>query len=65
MEVIINNETVRTEAQNLRQLMEEKFPEARGIAVAVGTQVVPRARWEATLLTEQSVITVISATRGG
>lgn len=65
MEVIINNESVETKAENLRQLMDERFPEAKGIAVALGTNVVGRSQWVDTPLTEGDVITVIRATRGG
>lgn len=65
MEVIINNEKYVTQAQNLEQLINEKFPDAKGIAAAIGTSVIPRGEWPKTRLEDQASITIIRATRGG
>jgi sulfur carrier protein len=40
-------------------------PEARGIAVAVDGEVVPRARWETRVLSEDARIEVLTAIQGG
>lgn len=65
MEVILNNEKIVTQAENLEQLILESLPDAGDIAVAVGTTVVRRCDWAATILNENDVVTVIRATRGG
>jgi sulfur carrier protein len=65
MNIRFNNENITTQAADLAALIAERLPGVRGIAVAVGTRVVPRDRWEQTLLTEGCSVTVIRATRGG
>jgi sulfur carrier protein len=40
-------------------------PEARGVAVAVNGEVVPRARWESQELPEDARVEVLSAMQGG
>jgi sulfur carrier protein len=40
-------------------------PDGRGIAVAVGGEVVPRGRWDATTLSDGSAVEVVSAVQGG
>ena len=40
-------------------------PDARGIAVAVDGEVVPRARWESFLLSEEARVEVLTAMQGG
>ena len=65
MEVSFNNETIATQAADLAALIAERLPDTKGVAVAVGTRVVPREQWENTPLTEGCTITVIRATRGG
>ena len=65
MEIIFNSEKITTGAATLAELIAERLPDARGIAVAVGATVVPRDRWAETPVTEQCTVTVIRATRGG
>ncbi len=65
MEVIINGRKTETEASNLEELMLATGPETGGIAVAVGTAVVPRPKWAETPLQEGAHITIIRATCGG
>ncbi len=38
---------------------------ARGVAVAVDEQVVPRPQWDATTLDDGAVVEIVSATPGG
>lgn len=65
MEVIFNNETITTQAIHLAELIAERLPDTKGIAVAVGTTVIPRDKWTETPVTDQCTVTVIRATRGG
>jgi thiamine biosynthesis protein ThiS len=65
MKICFNNENITTQAADLAALIAERLPGVQGIAVAVGTSVVPRDRWDKTPLTEGCSITVIRATRGG
>lgn len=65
MEVILNNEKIETQASTLAAFIEENIPDTAGIAIAVGTKVIPRAEWADTTLCEGAVITLIRATRGG
>ena len=43
----------------------ENAPEGRGVAVAVGGEVVPRAKWPSTELHEGSSVEVVVAVQGG
>jgi sulfur carrier protein len=40
-------------------------PEGRGVAVAIGGEVVPRAQWPTTEIDEGAAIEVVSAVQGG
>ena len=40
-------------------------PEGRGVAVAVGGEVVPRAQWTSTQLTDGAKVEVVVAVQGG
>jgi sulfur carrier protein len=40
-------------------------PDRRGIAVAVNGEVVPRGRWQATVLAEGQSVEVVEAMQGG
>ena len=40
-------------------------PEARGVAVAVDDEVVPRAQWESFVLSEHACVEVLTAMQGG
>ena len=52
--------TVDTVVQSLASA-----PEGRGVAVAVGGEVVPRAAWADTKLTEGAQVEVVAAVQGG
>jgi sulfur carrier protein len=52
-----------TVAAVLRRL--ELSPEARGIAVAVDGEVIPRAGWETCVLSDETRIEVLIAIQGG
>jgi sulfur carrier protein len=40
-------------------------PQARGVAVAVDGEVVPRARWDALILHDEARVEVLAAMQGG
>lgn len=68
MHVIVNGESRTFEvgatvADVVRTL--EVGPEARGVAVAVDGEVVPRGRWAGTVLLPQSRVEVLGAIGGG
>ncbi len=65
MEVIINGRPTSTQARTLAELIASQGIDTNGIAVAVGSRVIPRAQWETTPLEEGAVITLIRATQGG
>ncbi|MCD7962711.1 MAG: sulfur carrier protein ThiS [Rikenellaceae bacterium] len=65
MEILLNNERTETNAENLGELITEKLPDTKGIAVAVGMKVIPRDVWNDTVLKNGDSVTVIRATRGG
>ncbi len=65
MKIRLNNRDVDTRAFDLAALIAEQLADTQGIAVAVGTDVIPRERWAETLLSEGCAVTVIRATRGG
>ncbi|MCC8089751.1 MAG: sulfur carrier protein ThiS [Rikenellaceae bacterium] len=65
MEIILNNERTETTAVNLAQLISEKLPDTKGIAMAVGSDVISRSAWAETILKEGDNVTIIRATRGG
>jgi sulfur carrier protein len=43
----------------------ELSPQARGVAVAVDGEVVPRAQWESFALADQAQVEVLTAMQGG
>ncbi len=57
---IISGATVAAVVAELRP-----GPEGRGVAVAVGGEVVPRTEWGATALHEGARVEVVSAVQGG
>jgi len=65
MKVIINNKETNTEATTLAGLAVELALPAKGVAVAISNQMVPRSAWEATALAEGANIVIIKAACGG
>lgn len=67
MLITLNNEPHSTNADTLEALLLDHLgaiPTA-GLAVAVDGVVVPRSQWSSQLLTDGSVIDVLSAVQGG
>ena len=66
MNVKINNEpAVLADGTTLAQLAAERNLPDRGVAVAVGNAMVPRAEWGAQKLCEGDKLTVIRVACGG
>lgn len=66
MKLTINKTPVdATGLRTLAELLERENLNAPGMAVALGTRVVPRKAWPDTLLEENMSITVIGAVCGG
>jgi sulfur carrier protein len=68
MKIKVNGEERILEVQmNLGDLIEEEFDgkEARGIAVAVNNSIVPKQKWDTTLINEDDRIEIVHAVQGG
>lgn len=65
MKVRINNTETETQSVTLHSLAEELNLPAKGIAVAINNQMIPRDQWHSTPLQEQANILIIKAVCGG
>jgi sulfur carrier protein len=68
MQIELNGEKHdAADGTTIRELLkgEEVDPEAKGLAVAVNAEVVPRSEWGGTLLKPGDVVEVIRAVQGG
>lgn len=67
MEVRINNQAHQfARGTSLQALLSEfGFTEAKGIAVAVNEEVMPKSSWQSYQLEANDTITIIRATQGG
>jgi sulfur carrier protein len=65
MLVIVNGERREIEATRVDALLRELEYEGAHFAVAVNTDVVPRARWAETALTSGDAIEILSPRQGG
>ncbi len=65
MHVIVNGRQTEIAATNLDRLLNELDYEDTYVAVAVNSQVVPRARWADTRLASGDQIEVITPRQGG
>lgn len=67
MKIYINNNPEELlQPHSVSEILEQlNLAEARGIAVAINNQIVPKASWQAHLLQENDKLTVIRATQGG
>jgi sulfur carrier protein len=65
--MIVLNGSPRDGTQSLGRLLEELGlgPDARGVAVAVDGEVVPRSQWGRLTLGEGSRVEVVDAIQGG
>ncbi|GAA0530281.1 sulfur carrier protein ThiS [Chitinophaga japonensis] len=67
MEVLVNNKlyAVQPSTTVAALLQFIQLPSAKGIAIAVNNQVIPKARWEQQTLQAADKVTIIRATQGG
>lgn len=65
MNIFLNNKSTPTEARNLAELAHQLSLPEHGIAMALGTSMVPRADWESTPLKEKDNVIIIKAACGG
>ena len=68
MNVLVNGERRELpEGATVARLVElfASGTRGRGLAVAVGGEVVPRGRWEATAVPDGAAVEVVSAVQGG
>jgi len=67
MEVLVNNKlyAVQPETTVAALLQFIQLPSAKGIAIAINNQVIPKTHWEQQLLQSQDRVMIIRATQGG
>jgi len=68
MNVTVNGQRRELEERaSVREVVEVTgaAPDARGLAVAVDGEVVPRGRWEATTLQDGQRVEIVQAVQGG
>ncbi|MBN8702955.1 MAG: sulfur carrier protein ThiS [Bacteroidetes bacterium] len=67
MQITFNGEIIETtENKPLSNLLSEKNLLAKnGIAIALNSKVIPKLKWDTTLLNNNDKILVITATQGG
>ena len=66
MRVILNGDVVEFDAEiTVDALLEDQKLPTRGVAVAINSSVVPKSRWQKTILIDGDCIDVIQAVQGG
>jgi len=65
MKVIVNNEDVVFDGTTVADLISSLSISMAGLAVAVGTKIVPASEWHDFALADNDSVTVIRATQGG
>lgn len=67
MNIIVNEKKLEFEVDNISisEIIEKLQIPTNGIAIAVGSSVVPKSKWETFCLEEGSKVTIIRATQGG
>ena len=65
MKIYINNKPTETAAESLNALAREMCVRDRGVAMALGTQMVQRNQWAETTLKEDDSVIIIKAACGG
>lgn len=69
MEITLNNQSYilkEDEPTSVWELVKQKFPESqKGIAVAIGEEVLPREEWESYFLAEDEKVFIFKAIQGG
>ena len=67
MEVLVNNKlyAVQPETSVTALLQFIQLPSAKGIAIAINNEVIPKAHWDQQTLQASDRVTIIRATQGG
>ncbi len=69
MEITLNNEPytlIKDHSTTVLDLVKQKFPDSqKGIAVAVGEEVLPNEEWENYVLKERDRLYIFKAIQGG
>lgn len=65
MKILVNNQETETTAATVEQLAIELALPAKGVALAVNNQMVPRTAWVDTAIAEGANIVIIKAACGG
>ena len=65
MNITVNNKQVVTEVTTLLALSEELNLPEKGVAVAIGNQMIPRSEWATTAISEGVSVIIIKAACGG
>ena len=65
MKILVNDEATELEGQTVADLSRQLGLPARGVAIAVGMDIVGRDDWETFVLKEGDEVTVIKAASGG
>lgn len=65
MKILVNNQETETTAATVEQLAIELALPAKGVALAVNNQMVPRTAWADTAIAEGANIVIIKAACGG
>ena len=65
MDIKLNNQKTSTTSCNLQELAQEMNLPEKGVAIAINNQMIPRAEWADTPVTEGADIVIIKAACGG
>lgn len=65
MQILVNDEKQKVQANNIAELLNELGYEVIKIAVAVNTEFVPRSKYASFALTEGDHVDVLTAVQGG
>ena len=65
MKVQVNNKGMETVTTTLTELTQELNLPARGIAIAINNQMIPRTQWDTLRLQENDNVVIIKAACGG
>ncbi len=65
MRLIVNGETLETEATRVDALLTELAYDGAHLAVAVNYDVVPRTRWAETPLNDNDAVEILTPRQGG
>lgn len=65
MDIIVNSKSLTLSGSTVADLVSQLGLPSDGVAVAVGTDIVPRGKWETHTLEEGSNVMIIKAASGG